>query len=485
MDMFNSAPQPSTLSVLSLNCWGLNIVAKKRKLRLRAIANRVSQEQYDIVALQEVWMWEDFDYIKEQTRDVLPYTKYFHSGTLGSGLAILSRFPILSSSYLKFTLAGKPLKVFQGDYYVGKGCGSVCIDHPEVGLIDVYTTHLQAGYGNHDDYEAQRITECWQIANSVRASAAQGRHVILAGDFNSIPTSHCYQILKNHAFMTDSWLEMHKDTMADSLGKLERDQLTASECIQLFGITCDSPLDTWTKHFLKQQPYAKDIGDRLDYIFYRRTPEITCQQSKVAFEEYIPDTQMSFSDHFAVHSIFLIAAKTNSVFDDGYAPLPKEIARPDFTHILPDTLHPIIRILERDLLKATSTANGLLFLFGLSVLIVFCLYSCQIIVPFYFTVSQLTALASSVVCGLFITVFSVVAIVSLIVGFVFGRNEQRSLRQYLIDLNVCLNNLHETARRESLAAAAATSPSSLNSSTTSYSTSDGLVIKQIDGNKNK
>lgn len=278
---------------------------------------------------------------------------------------------------------------------------------------------------------------------------------------------------------------MHKDTMADSLGKLERDQLTASECIQLFGITCDSPLDTWTKHFLKQQPYAKDIGDRLDYIFYRRTPEITCQQSKVAFEEYIPDTQMSFSDHFAVHSIFLIAAKTNSVFDDGYAPLPKEIARPDFTHILPDTLHPIIRILERDLLKATSTANGLLFLFGLSVLIVFCLYSCQIIVPFYFTVSQLTALASSVVCGLFITVFSVVAIVSLIVGFVFGRNEQRSLRQYLIDLNVCLNNLHETARRESLAAAAATSPSSLNSSTTSYSTSDGLVIKQIDGNKNK
>ncbi|KAL9549980.1 hypothetical protein MBANPS3_004948 [Mucor bainieri] len=462
---------------------GLNIVAKKRKLRLRAIADRVGQEQYDIVALQEVWMWEDFDYIKEQTRDVLPYTKYFHSGTLGSGLAILSRYPMLSSSYLKFTLAGKPLKVFQGDFYVGKGCGSACIDHPEIGLIDVFTTHLQAGYGNHDDYEAQRITECWQIANSVRASAAQGRHVILAGDFNSVPTSHCYQILKNHAFMTDSWLEMHRDTMADSLGRLERNQLTASECIQLFGVTCDSPLDTWTKHFLKQQPYAKDIGDRLDYIFYRRTPEITCQQSRVAFEDYIPDTQMSFSDHFAVHSVFLIAAKTNSVFDDGYAPLPKEIARPDFTHILPDSLHPIILLLQKDLLKATSTANGLLFLFGLSVLIVFCLYSCQIVIPFCYAESQLAVLASSIVCGLLIIVFSVVAIVSLIVGFVFGRNEQRSLRQFLIDINVCLDNLHEAARRASLTAAAA-SPSSLHSSTTSYSTSDGLVIKQINVDKN-
>lgn len=54
----------------------------------------------------------------------------------------MSRFPILSSAYLKFTLAGKPLKIFQGDYYVGKGCGSVCIDHPHIGLVDVFTTHV-------------------------------------------------------------------------------------------------------------------------------------------------------------------------------------------------------------------------------------------------------------------------------------------------------------------------------------------------------
>jgi hypothetical protein len=64
------------------------------------------------------------------------------SGTLGSGLVLMSRFPILSSAYLKFTLAGRPLKIFQGDYYVGKGCGSVCIDHPDIGLVDVFTTHV-------------------------------------------------------------------------------------------------------------------------------------------------------------------------------------------------------------------------------------------------------------------------------------------------------------------------------------------------------
>lgn len=64
------------------------------------------------------------------------------SGALGSGLAILSRYPIVSTSYFRYTLAGRPLKVFHGDFYVGKGCASACIDHPDAGLIEVFTTHV-------------------------------------------------------------------------------------------------------------------------------------------------------------------------------------------------------------------------------------------------------------------------------------------------------------------------------------------------------
>ncbi|KAI8980807.1 Endonuclease/exonuclease/phosphatase, partial [Pilobolus umbonatus] len=294
------------LSVLSLNCWGLYIVAKKREFRLHSIADRLSEEDYDIVALQEVWVLEDFDYIKETVSHKLPYSKYFYSGTMGSGLAILSRYPILSSSYLKFTLAGRPLKIFQGDFYVGKGCGCVCIDHPDIGLLDVYTTHLQAEYGDVIEYEAQRITECWQIANSVRTSAAQGRHVILAGDFNSVPASCCYKILTEHGFMVDTWLEVKKDGLEDDFRLLHSNDLAPSECIQRFGITCDSPVNTWSKHFLKQHPYNHNIGDRLDYIYYRRTPHMTCLQSRVVMVDLIPNTAMSYSDHFGVHSIFNI-----------------------------------------------------------------------------------------------------------------------------------------------------------------------------------
>lgn len=69
-------------------------------------------------------------------------TFHVFSGALGSGLAILSRHPIIEQSYFRYTLAGRPLKVFHGDYYVGKGCGSVCINHPDAGFIDIYTTHV-------------------------------------------------------------------------------------------------------------------------------------------------------------------------------------------------------------------------------------------------------------------------------------------------------------------------------------------------------
>lgn len=68
----------------------------------------------------------------------------FSSGALGSGLAILSRFPIVSTSYSRYTLAGRPLKIFHGDFYVGKGFASACIDHPDIGIIEVFNTHVSS-----------------------------------------------------------------------------------------------------------------------------------------------------------------------------------------------------------------------------------------------------------------------------------------------------------------------------------------------------
>jgi sphingomyelin phosphodiesterase 2 len=40
------------------------MVSKERELRLHAIADYIASNDYDVVALQELWMWDDFEYLK-------------------------------------------------------------------------------------------------------------------------------------------------------------------------------------------------------------------------------------------------------------------------------------------------------------------------------------------------------------------------------------------------------------------------------------
>lgn len=281
--------------------------------------------------------------------------------------------------------------------------------------------------------------------------------------------------------MADSWLEVHEPDMATTLGQFERNQLTASECIQLFGITCDSPLNTWTKHLLKQQPYAKDIGDRLDYIFYRKSPEIACQESKVVMDKYIQHTEYSFSDHFAVESVFKISVGANSALGN-FAPLPKQLARPDFTQLLPETLHTVLYLIEQDLVIAKRSYVQLLFLSGLSVCTVVGLYLLQLILPLYNP--QLNVL--NALYGVLLVAFTFIAIISFLVGFIFGNTEQRSLRQYLAEIALCLNIVNENARRQSLQSAKTSTAieqclidgSSLSSSISAQSTINGATASK-------
>ena len=51
----------ATISVLTLNCWGIGMgVSKDRVARFRAIAQHLADSDYDIVCLQEVWCPSDF-----------------------------------------------------------------------------------------------------------------------------------------------------------------------------------------------------------------------------------------------------------------------------------------------------------------------------------------------------------------------------------------------------------------------------------------
>jgi len=54
-------------------------VSKDRKERIAAIAQAFSDSSYDIVALQELWVYSDYELIKAKMADKFQYAKFFHA----------------------------------------------------------------------------------------------------------------------------------------------------------------------------------------------------------------------------------------------------------------------------------------------------------------------------------------------------------------------------------------------------------------------
>ncbi len=57
---------------------GLKFVAKDRLQRINGIAERISESSYDLVALQELWVFSDYQRIREHVSKRLPYAKFFY-----------------------------------------------------------------------------------------------------------------------------------------------------------------------------------------------------------------------------------------------------------------------------------------------------------------------------------------------------------------------------------------------------------------------
>ena len=142
------SPIPNKISVISLNCWGLKYISKWRKERMLEIGKRIASADPvpQIVGLQECWTQHDYQAIRRETKHILPYGKFYHSGIFGGGLAILSAWPIEESTMTRYSLNGRPTAFFRGDWYVGKGVAHARIRFgPELkDIIEVFTTHVNS-----------------------------------------------------------------------------------------------------------------------------------------------------------------------------------------------------------------------------------------------------------------------------------------------------------------------------------------------------
>ena len=344
------APQSSavtSLNILTLNCWGLKFISKFRNQRLEEIGRRLAAASPtpEIVGIQECWTQRDYLQIRELTRTILPYGKFYHSGIFGGGLAILSKFPIIDSNMVRYPLNGRPTAFFRGDWFVGKGVACATIELAPRGgdIVDVFCTHLHAPYERepNDSYLCHRTAQAWEIAKLMRGAAEKGHAVIGLGDFNMVPLSFAHQLITAHAPVQDVWRVLHPDS---SLGSANhpperargKDIPNARFNIEKNGTTCDSALNTWRwskqlqKRMFKGESIA--IGDgtpdprakRLDYIFFSNGIKVSSSKPlwrvrsvKVGMMDYHPSIGCSLSDHFSVEATLSRTAAIEKVMSNG------------------------------------------------------------------------------------------------------------------------------------------------------------------------
>ncbi|KZT08647.1 inositol phosphophingolipids phospholipase C [Laetiporus sulphureus 93-53] len=447
------------LRVVTLNCWGLKYVSKHRKERIAAIADVLASSDYDVVILQEIWVYSDYEYVRSAVSKNIPYSKFFYSGALGAGLAIFSRFPIIGATIHPYSLNGSPIEVIQGDWFVGKAAASVLLSHPILGQVQIFNTHLFAPGGDSgpSHLQAHRLVNAWEFAKLVRQAAEAGRYVIAAGDFNSTPSSLPMTIIRDHAAVKDAWVASHPNTPPTM-------QPSPRDAVHDHGITADSPLNSFSVG-KRLEPIARKFhGKRLDYILYRqpsnnngKAPTLKCMDTRVVFTELVPGRDFSFSDHFGVEATFEITPVNDDSQDDSpdppspYANHSADSSAPSVvliatanpssipadalsTDSITEVLHSLMACYRFSIYRARSQ----LTVFGVCIMLLLVILVGSPWLP----PSWLNTFV------IFLTIFLAwLATTFLYVGFVYGRWEVNALTNVIEELEIYRNSLLDQQSR--------------------------------------
>ena len=189
-----------TLKIVTFNIQNLWVAGRNRPERMRAIAETLRNLDPDIVGIQEGFVKKDRNILLEELEGSrLAHHQYFPSALVGSGLLTLSAFPIVEAYFTRYDEAGDWYKVYEGDWWAGKGASLTRIELPDgAGIVDFYNTHAQAGYGN-PAYKIVRAAQMEQLAGFIRATATGTAPAFQVGDMNCRPNSKEYEIVTGQA----------------------------------------------------------------------------------------------------------------------------------------------------------------------------------------------------------------------------------------------------------------------------------------------
>ncbi|HVH04568.1 MAG TPA: endonuclease/exonuclease/phosphatase family protein, partial [Myxococcota bacterium] len=131
--------------------------------------------------------------LRELAGSRLAHHVRFPGATVGNGLLILSAFPIEEAWFHRYASNNPWYRLWEGDWWAGKGIGLARVRLPDGSLLDFFDTHAQAGRNNPAN-ETVRLAQMAELARFVRDARIPGAPALVVGDFNTRPSAPDYAL---------------------------------------------------------------------------------------------------------------------------------------------------------------------------------------------------------------------------------------------------------------------------------------------------
>jgi endonuclease/exonuclease/phosphatase family metal-dependent hydrolase len=196
---FTPLAAPLELRVVTFNIADGYGFTNNRTERMRAIAKTLRDLDPDLVGLQESFIAADRELLLRELRaSRLAHHVRFDGATVGNGLLILSAFPIEEAWFHRYASNNPWYRLWEGDWWAGKGIGLARVRLPDGSLLDFFDTHAQAGRDNPAN-ETVRLAQMEELARFVREARIPGAPALVVGDFNTRPSAPDYALAVREA----------------------------------------------------------------------------------------------------------------------------------------------------------------------------------------------------------------------------------------------------------------------------------------------
>lgn len=254
--------------------------------RLDGIAARILSGGWDVVGLSEVWANSSKRRLMDALSPALPYsawddnTNFFQ---VGSGLLLLSRFPVVDHRFVEYRDLVGP------DAFSQKGFVMAKLDLGGGERLAVALTHTQAGSSAAD--VRARNANLTQLAGTFVSWATPGPALLL-GDLNVAAEGVDGVATPEYGALLDALLPLG---MSDVYRTLHPDAAVDH------GFTYDAVTDRLVAFFALED-VENQVRQRLDYVFSSGLTQSSC----VVDTSYLyPDgaVQMDLSDHYPLGAV--------------------------------------------------------------------------------------------------------------------------------------------------------------------------------------